>query len=156
MQLCSHLIYCDGPLLTHYESIAGDHYLVYWVDADEQYNRWLIARVGFNTLCQYVRREITLSKILNNPADGIVWVTDIDNDGAQHNTQVLSPSDLPADYMPTEDSFYEFETDDPTLKAENDTETYEIRIPRNDNSILSALTSRMGWKISTPRKIAVL
>lgn len=155
LQLCGHLIYCEGPLLSHYESKTGDHYLVCWVDTDEQFNRWLIVRVGIDSLRQYVRKEITLHHIINNPADGLVWITDIDNDEMQHNTQVLSSSELPVDYMPEKDSFYEYETDDPTLQTASDTDVYEIRIPRKDNAFLSALTSRMGWKISIPRNIAV-
>lgn len=156
LQLCGHLIYCEGPLLSHYESKAGDHYLVCWVDTDEQFNRWLIVRVSIDSLRQYVRKEITLLHILNHPADGLVWVTDIDNEEVQHNTQVLAPSELPTDYLPEKDSFYEYETDDPTLQTGSDTDVYEIHIPKKDNVFLSALTSRMGWRISLSRNIAVL
>lgn len=43
-----------------------------------------------------------------------------------------------------------------SLKAEEEIETVEIRIPRKDRGLLSSLISRMGWKLSFPGKVAVL
>ena len=45
------LIYYDGPLLSHYVSNKGENYLFYWVDVDNEYNRWVVIRtdIFFNT-----------------------------------------------------------------------------------------------------------
>lgn len=42
------------------------------------------------------------------------------------------------------------------IKAEEDTETVGICIPRKDRSFLSSLINRMGWKLSLPGKVSVL
>ena len=44
------LIYYDGPLLSHYVSNKGENYLFYWVDVDNEYNRWVVSEpIFFNT-----------------------------------------------------------------------------------------------------------
>lgn len=149
---CGDLIYCEGPLLTHYTSEDGCHYLVCWVDADESANRWLILRTSITCLRRYIAKEIPLKHIISYPADNLVWITDIDNNENQHNTQVLQPKELPEDYLPSENSYYEFETEDPMLTQ--DTDYVEISVPKRDRSFLYTLIHRMGWKTSLKGKVA--
>ena len=47
--------------------------------------------------------------VLSSPLDDIVYTVDIDEEGNHHNFQAHSIEDLPEDYLPTEDSYYEFE-----------------------------------------------
>lgn len=150
---CGDLIFCEGPLLTHYTSDDGNHYLVCWVDADERANRWIILRTNITSLRKYITKEITLKHLMCHPADNLVWVTDIDNNETQHNTQVLPPEELPKDYLPEEDSYYAYELEDPTLRE--DTDYVEIAIPQKDRSFLSTLITRMGWSSSLIGKVAL-
>lgn len=150
---CGDLIYCEGPLLTHYRSEDGNHYLVCWADADEYANRWIIFRTNIGNLRKYIAKEITLKHLMCHPADNLVWITDIDNAGKQHNTQILQPEELPEDYLPTEESYYAFESEDPTLRE--DTDYVEIAIPQKDRGFLSTLISRMGWSSSLIGKVAL-
>ena len=46
----SDLIYFDGPFLSHYVHKSGDNYLSYWVDCDDEFQRWLVFRVGITSL----------------------------------------------------------------------------------------------------------
>lgn len=151
---CSDLIYCEGSLLSHYMSEMGDHYLAYWVDADEYHNRWIIIRTSLGALRQYVNREIPLWQVITNPADRIVWMTDIDDTLTLGNTQILSPEEIPNDYLPEPTAMYDFETEDPLLMG--DTESYELQVPKRDHSLFTQFIHRMGWTASNLRKVAVL
>lgn len=154
LQKCGDLIYCDGPLLSHYMSEHGDHYLTYWVDADEKYNRWIIIRTSLNEIRRYTDKQTTLYQVITNPADNILWVTDIDDNLQQHNTQILTPQEFPEDYLPEQSALYEFETDDPLLSGETD--TYELQIPKCDSSLFVQFIKRMGWFSANLRKVAAL
>lgn len=154
LQKCGDLIYCDGPLLSHYMSEHGDHYLTYWVDADEKCNRWIIIRTCLKDIQRYVDKQITLYQVMTNPADNIMWVTDVDDAMQLLNTQILSPEELPVDYLPEQNSLYEFETDDPMLIGETD--TYELQVPKSDRNLFTQFIGRMGWSSALLRKVAVL
>ncbi len=154
LQKCGDLIYCDGPLLTHYISEHGDHYLAYWVDTDEHYNRWIVVRTCLDYLRQYVKKEIPLYQLIAHPADRIVWITDVDDKMELNNTQIVAPEEIPGDYLPSETAFYEFENNDPLLMG--DTETFELQIPKRDRSLFAQFIERMGWSTASLRKVAVL
>ena len=106
------LIYFDGPLLSHYMSDKGDNYLFYWVDADDEYNRWLVVRTDILTIQKYLDKKITLHSIITAPNDGFVYVVDIDDNVTYHNIKHLSTENLPLEYAPLEDSLYAFEVSD--------------------------------------------
>ena len=57
-------------------------------------------------------KKQTLRNVLSSPLDDIVYTVDIDEEGNHHNFQAHSIEDLPEDYLPTEDSYYEFEPED--------------------------------------------
>ena len=106
------LIYFDGPLLSHYVTINGDNYLFYWIDQDDADNRWMFIRTDYDTILKYTQKKQTLRNILSSPLDDIVYTVDIDNEGHHHNFQAHSIEDFPEDYLPSEDSYYEFEPED--------------------------------------------
>jgi len=58
------LIEMDGPLLSLYQNEQGDSYLFYWLDADSQYNRWML-------IPHSVRWLIALSASRNQSATSI-------------------------------------------------------------------------------------
>ena len=102
------LVYFDGPFLSHYVSSKGDDYLFYWVDRDEQDNRWLVLRVSLASLQKYIGKDLTLRELLEHPNDGYLYVVNIDNSLAYHDIKLGQPSSLPDDYLPESDSYYEF------------------------------------------------
>lgn len=106
------LIYFDGPLLSHYVTEKGDNYLFYWIDEDEKYNRWMIARTDYANIQKYINHKTSLLEILTSPTDDIIYTVDIDDAGNYNNFQVHAIEDLPEDYLPSPDSFYEFEPED--------------------------------------------
>ena len=106
------LIYFDGPLLSHYVTNKGDNYLFYWIDQDDTNNRWMFIRTDYDNIQKYTNKKQTLRNVLSSPLDDIVYTVDIDEEGNHHNFQAHSIEDLPEDYLPTEDSYYDFEPED--------------------------------------------
>ena len=106
------LIFFDGPLLSHYVTTKGDNYLFYWIDQDETSNRWMFIRTDYDDIQKYTRQKETLRNLLSTPLDDIVYTVDIDAEGKHHNFQAHSIEDLPEDYLPAKDSYYEFEPGD--------------------------------------------
>lgn len=150
-QKISDLIYFEGPLLSHYVSGKGDDYLFYWVDNDEQNNRWLALRVSLTDLQKYTGKQLTLRNLIENPNDGYIYCFDIDNDLHYHNIHLVQPADLPDDYLPAPDSYYEFEPI-PTLNAE-EMMTYELTIPYKQQRRFEELLSKIGFPVSSLKKI---
>lgn len=106
------LIYFEGPLLSHYISEKGENYLFYWVDADAHANRWIIIRTDIFTIQKYLDKKIPLSNIITSPNDGFVYIVDIDENIQYNNCKIVSIAQLPEDYTPTDDSYYNFNLKD--------------------------------------------
>lgn len=102
------LIYKGQPLLSHFMSEGGEHYLFYWIDGDLLQNRWLVCRVRLEQLLKYTDRKISLHSIFMAPADGFLYSLETDN-GSElqyRNVQLVFPADVPVRQMPPGDSFY--------------------------------------------------
>lgn len=102
------LIYFDGPFLSHYVSKFGDNYLSYWVDCDENNQRWLVFRVGINSLQNYVNKKKSLYELIKEVDDGFVYAIDISEDGSQSVPLMVFLADIPDEYLPTADSYFDF------------------------------------------------
>lgn len=102
------LIYFEGPFLSHYVSKSGDNYLSYWVDCDENNQRWLVFRVGINSLQDYVNKKKPLYELIKGVDDGFVYAVDISEDGSQSVPLMIFFADIPDEYLPTSDSYFDF------------------------------------------------
>ena len=111
---CSDLIYFDGPLLSHFIDGTGDNYLLYWLESDERFNRWMIVRTTAFQLQSYMAKRITLRDVILNPCDSFVFVTDIDDSMNCSNTQCVPLANIPTEYLPDDDSFYAFRIENAT------------------------------------------
>lgn len=105
----SDLIYVDGPLLSDFENKKGEHYLYYWVDVDETYNRWLVFRTDITTIQDYLNKKISFLTVIKNANDEFVISVDVDNDLNYNNQRIVFIKDLPNEYLPDYDSYYDFE-----------------------------------------------
>lgn len=108
----SDLIYFDGPLLSHFISPNGDNYLFYWCDVDEVCNRWIIFRTDIPSIQKYIEKEITLRNLIENSHDGFVYIADIDDNIEYQNIKLLLTTEIPKEYLPHNNSFYDFEIKD--------------------------------------------
>lgn len=104
----SDLIYFDGPFLSHYVHESGDNYLSYWVDCDDEFQQWLVFRVGITSLQKYVDKKMSLLDVIRQLDDGFVYFVDVDVDGKMTTPKILFLNQLPDDYLPEADSYYDF------------------------------------------------
>lgn len=107
----------------------------------------MILRVSIESLYQYLSKQITLLQVIGNPSDNFVWITDIDTNGKQISTKALPVANIPTDYLPAEDSWFEFDNQNELLK-EVGTYKFEVDIPRSDNNLFSTIVAKRGWKLS--------
>lgn len=145
------LVYFEGPLLSHYVSSKGDDYLFYWVDQDEQDNRWMVLRVSLASLQKYIGKELSLRELIEHPNDGYLYIVDVDNSLVYHNVKLVQPADLPIDYLPESDSFYAFEPI-PSKDAE-ELMTYELTIPYKERNRFEDILRKIGFPVSALKKV---
>lgn len=132
----SDLIYFDGPFLSHYVHKSGDNYLSYWIDCDAKFQRWLVFRVGITTLQQYVDKKISLLDVMRQLDEGFVYLVDVDDKGNAKQPLIVFLSNLPNDYLPDADSYYDFslerEADVESLSLANNSGLFEIHFTGAD------------------------
>ena len=145
------MIFFEGPLLSHYVSDKGDDYLFYWVDSDSQDNRWMVLRVSLSSLQRYISKDISLRELIDRPNDGYLYLVDIDNNLKHHDVKLVQPTDLPEDYLPAQDSYYEFEP----VPADDATElmTYELTIPFKERTRFESFLMKIGFPVSSLKKV---
>lgn len=117
----SDLIYFDGPFLSHYVHKSGDNYLAYWVDCDEEVQRWLVFRIGITSLQQYVDKKLSLLDVIRQLDEGFVYLIDVNSEGNATQPLIVFLDNLPEDYFPDADSYYDF-----ALERESDVESLSL------------------------------
>lgn len=100
LQQVSDLIHYDGPVLSHFQSDNGNNYLFFWVDADTEFNRWLIVMVSMERLQAYLNGNLPLHNIITQPNDNLIYKVDIDAELNYHDVLMLSPNQIPNSYLP--------------------------------------------------------
>lgn len=132
----SDLIYFDGPFLSHYIHSSGDNYLSYWVDCDDNMQRWLVFRIGITFLQKYVEKKMSLLDVFRQIDEGFVYLIDVDSKGQATQPLIVFLDKLPNDYFPDSDSFYDFslerESDVESLSLANNSGLFEIHFTGAD------------------------
>lgn len=100
------IIYLDGPILTHYLDGNGRDILFYWVDFSESVNRWLVFNIENNELFNYLSGGISLQSLIKEIVTPFVFLVDLDEMGNYSNCIILDSFNIPANYIPGDDSFY--------------------------------------------------
>jgi hypothetical protein len=145
------LIYFEGPFLSHYVSSKGDDYLFYWVDRDDNDNRWLVLRVSLANLQKYIGKEITLRELIENPNDGYLYSVDVNDDINYHDVKLVQPSSLPEEYLPEADSYYAFEPI--PVEGAEELMTYELTIPYKERTRFEEILHKIGFPVSSLKKV---
>jgi hypothetical protein len=107
----SDLIEFDGPLLSHFTDKLGSHLLFYWVDNDEDYNRWLVWKVDKIRLHEYLLGEISLLEIFPQKSE-FVFSVDIDQYINYTNCHLVYSESIDPVYLPETTAYYAFEYPD--------------------------------------------
>jgi hypothetical protein len=104
------LIYFEGPLLSHYHgSHFDEHWLYLWVDKEKSVDRWLLFQVSSVQLEQYLRQEISLLNLLENPYEEGLYCIDIHRDSSDNVITLITYEIIPEEYLPNANSYYKFE-----------------------------------------------
>lgn len=103
------LLYYEGPLLSHYidKQDINDHYLYKWVDSDNRYHRWMVFKVDSGNIFAFLNGKISILELIEY--NSLCYFLDIDAHQEVQHIRVSSVGDIPKDYLPTEDSFFEEE-----------------------------------------------
>jgi hypothetical protein len=103
------LIYHEGPLLSLFiDRDNSENYFLYkWADCDKKVNRWLVVQLNAISLRNFFYKEISLrTLLLNGP---VTYVLQLDDNLTESGILVCATSDLPENYLPKENSYYEEE-----------------------------------------------
>ena len=92
-----------------------------------------------------------MCELIEAPNDGYLYLVDVDNDVNYHDVRLVQPADLPDDYLPAPDSYYEFEP----LPAEDAEElmTYALPIPSKERSHFEEFLLKIGFPVSSLKKV---
>jgi len=91
----SDLVYYDGPLISHFMNDKNENYIFYWIDVDENYNRWLVFKIEPSDLEDYLKSNLLLIDIIEKTN---LYCVDIDNDINYHNVKLISISEFHSFY----------------------------------------------------------
>lgn len=159
------LLYHEGPLLSHFinEDNPNEHYFYKWTDCDDTCNRWLVFRLSSEGLKSFFEKKSNLLNLIReNP---FVYFIDLDNNLSQNNLVICSTDKIPADYLPSENSFfkeeqyeqYAIQLKDSLLKKSNETTVENALVKtlieemaniktsqREQNILLSTISNKLG------------
>jgi hypothetical protein len=102
-------LHYEGPLLSLFHNTAKENHIFCWCDTDGMVNRWLLLRVAQESLDGYLQGDLSLYQLLTNPSDDFVYVVDIDDDDHYQQVYRISITDLPGDYLPEKESYYQLD-----------------------------------------------
>lgn len=100
------LISFEGPLLSYFFDENGKSYLLNWVDSNEILNRWLLFETTQIDLFDYFTNKRSLRELIKH-SEEIVYFIDIDNEVQFNKILLTNKKDIPNDYLPDKDSYYE-------------------------------------------------
>ncbi len=101
------ILHAEGPILSHYtEKTIGNILLFYWVDYNEEVNRFLIFRIEKGDLFNYLTGGKSLKQVIESKSSNFFFVTDINSANEHINTVMLSGYAIPEEYYPDDNSYY--------------------------------------------------
>src|SRR5688572_17020448 len=102
------LIYFDGPILSHFKDEFNKDLLFYWVDYNNEVNRWIVIQINEHLLSKYLLKKIPLTNIFNNPINDIFFSLEIGDKLEYRNIVQIFKGDLPGEYMPEDNSVFSY------------------------------------------------
>ena len=69
----------------------------------------IIDGIDLTTIQKYIQRKVSLRDLILMPTDGFVYIADIDENIQYGSIYLLLNKEIPSDYIPQEDSYYDFE-----------------------------------------------
>lgn len=101
------LIYFEGSLMGVYTNQEKAIFIYDWADSDSDVNRWMVYQVEPQVLKNYISKEISHFQLLSNTAKDIIFIVDKRHDGSVRDCYTCSSNNLPYDYLPQNDIYFE-------------------------------------------------
>ena len=103
------LLYHEGPLLSIYANAKNQsaYYLCNWTDCDEHCNRWVYFPITSLDLAMFFLGKLNLLELMTKSP--MVLSVDLDHELNKKQVILTNVSNLPVDYLPLEDSFFQEE-----------------------------------------------
>jgi len=106
--------YYDGPRFYSCRDVAGQLYLVYWVDESEQQgSSWLYLKVSPERYVAVKRGHISVAEALSNPEEGLVFV--VSGRGQSFVASRIEKDQIESEWLP--DSDYRLDLDEARLPS---------------------------------------
>lgn len=106
--------YYDGPRFYSCRDVAGQLYLVYWVDESEQHgSSWLYLKVSPERYVAVKRGYISVAEVLSDPEEGLVFL--VSGHGENFVASRIDKNQIEADWLPDND--YRLDLDEVGLPA---------------------------------------
>ena len=107
----SDIINYEGPLLCLYRSEHHQDFFYKWCDSFGSLNRWMIFPINREDIKNYICKNLSLLNIVKNSSDYFLLdVQTLEGQIKYKNFWKLSPHEVPAEYFPLEDSFFDKKT----------------------------------------------
>lgn len=103
----SDLVYFQGPILSHFKDEFNKDFLFYWVDYNEEVNRWILLQISDIQLGEYLLQRKSLYNLFNSPINDIYYSLEIGTTLEYRNIIQVFKGDLNEEYMPEVDSYYD-------------------------------------------------
>lgn len=101
------IIYLDEPILSHLTK-NNKHFLLYLVDTLDKKDIYLLFETGEQAIFEYLVKKKTLREIISSNPNFIIRIEQ-DFDGNIINLEITEGALLPESYLPTIDSYLNFE-----------------------------------------------
>lgn len=107
LELINELLSFEGnPILIHYRDSRANDILSYWVDYDNDGDRWLYAKISKRELFDYLVGGKSLKHIFQTLKCDYVFLIDTDDKRELSKFKMLYAYSIPDKYLPKEKSFY--------------------------------------------------
>ncbi len=116
------LINLQGPVLSLFQDSSFHHYLYYWLDSNDEYERWLVWKVSSENLYYYLEGDVSLLDLIQADDKEYMFVVDIDPELNYVNAFPLERKLIPVEYQPEVKSFFRLALPE---FAKNFIDTYE-------------------------------
>ncbi|MEZ4991862.1 MAG: hypothetical protein R2824_15685, partial [Saprospiraceae bacterium] len=99
------LLFQEFPVTTLYSDTNGLPLIKEWIDCDDEADRLLLYLSSKENLKKFLDGEISQGELIRNSVDDLVFVID-EMDGQIKKIKLISTSQIPDEYLPLEDSFF--------------------------------------------------
>jgi len=100
------LLFQEFPVTSIYSDNEGIPIIKEWIDCDDEIDRLFYYRSSKQNLKKFIEGKICQNELLKNCINNLIFVAD-EKDGKIVSVNIISTTQIPDEYLPVEDSFFE-------------------------------------------------